>query len=204
MNDLLKQVGSEDRVDSRVLADGLQNQHKNVLELIDRYPDQMERFGKVAFKTEPLPSGQKSRVAYLNEDQCYFLLSLSRNSDHVVDLKANLVEAFRESRESKKLIEEEYKPTYRQLHDAAHELAKDSANEKFIHMNLNKAVNKAVGIEPGQRKTLGVPARSMVTVAQMVAANAMQGATDHREGYQRAKASLSQLAMAITGPADAS
>jgi phage regulator Rha-like protein len=203
MNDLLKQVGSEDRADSRILADRLQNQHKNVLELIERYPEQMERFGKVAFKTEPLPSGQRGRVAYLNEDQCYFLLSLSRNSDHVVDLKANLVEAFRESRESKKLIEEEYKPTYRQLHDTAHELAKDSSNEKFIHLNLNKAVNKAVGIEPGQRKSLGVPARSMVTVAQMVATKAMEGAADHREGYQRAKESLSQLSKAISVPTDA-
>lgn len=60
MNDLLKHVGTEDRADSRVLADRLQNHHKNVLELIERYPEQMERFGKVAFKTEPCRVGRKA------------------------------------------------------------------------------------------------------------------------------------------------
>lgn len=34
----------------------------------------------------------------LNEDQCYFLLSLSRNTDKVVKLKVSLVLAFGEAR----------------------------------------------------------------------------------------------------------
>jgi phage regulator Rha-like protein len=34
----------------------------------------------------------------LNEDQAFFLLSLSRNTDRVVELKASLIMAFREAR----------------------------------------------------------------------------------------------------------
>ena len=42
--------------------------------------------------------GGDARFALLNEDQAFFLLSLSRNTDRVVELKANLIMAFREAR----------------------------------------------------------------------------------------------------------
>lgn len=88
----------EPRVDSRLLADRLQNKHKNVISLVERYGHKFEQFGKVAFQTEPLPSGQRVRFALLNENQSYFLLSLSRNTDHVVNLKADLVATFAQVR----------------------------------------------------------------------------------------------------------
>ena len=98
----LTRVGEEPRVDSRQLAEQLGNQHKNALALIERYLAKFEEFGVVPFQTEkPLAGtagGRPERLALLNEDQAFFLLSLSRNTDRVVELKASLIMAFREAR----------------------------------------------------------------------------------------------------------
>ena len=99
----LTHVGGEPRVDSRQLAKQLGNQHKNALALIERYTDKFKEFGLLAFQTEavkePGQRGTKHLKYYLlNEDQAFFLLSLSRNTDRVVELKASLIMAFREAR----------------------------------------------------------------------------------------------------------
>lgn len=49
---------------SKVIAEGTNNQHKNVREIIQKYEKVFEEtpeLGKVTFKTEALPSGQKER-----------------------------------------------------------------------------------------------------------------------------------------------
>ena len=98
----LTRVGEEPRVDSRQLAEQLGNQHKNSMALIERYSEKFKEFGLLAFETEARLAGQHGggnvRFALLNEDQAFFLLSLSRNTDRVVELKANLIMAFREAR----------------------------------------------------------------------------------------------------------
>lgn len=92
----------EPRVDSRLLAEQLGNKHKNSMALIERYLAKFKEFGLVAFQTEARPVGRHGggdvRFALLNEDQAFFLLSLSRNTDRVVELKASLIMAFREAR----------------------------------------------------------------------------------------------------------
>lgn len=98
----LTQYNGEPRVDSRLLAEQLDNKHKNSMALIERYLAKFEEFGVVPFQTEkPLAGttgGRPERLALLNEDQAFFLLALSRNSDRVVGLKADLIMAFREAR----------------------------------------------------------------------------------------------------------
>ncbi|WP_448645639.1 Rha family transcriptional regulator [Pseudomonas mohnii] len=99
---VLIQSKGEARADSRVLAEQLGVKPKNTLGLIERYLSKFERFGVVPFETEKpgagTAGGRPERFALLNEDQCYFLLSLSRNTDRVVELKADLIMAFREAR----------------------------------------------------------------------------------------------------------
>lgn len=96
------QAEGEARVDSRLIAERLGVRHKNTMSLIDRYADRFGRFGVLPFQTEKPPKGtaggRPERFALLNEDQAYFLLSLSRNTERVVELKANLVLAFRDAR----------------------------------------------------------------------------------------------------------
>lgn len=99
---VLIQSKGEARADSRVLAEQLGVKAKNTLALVERYLSKFERFGVVPFETEKpgvgTAGGRPERFALLNEDQCYFLLSLSRNTDRVVELKADLIMAFREAR----------------------------------------------------------------------------------------------------------
>ena len=98
----LTHTENEPRVDSRQLANQLGAKHKNPMALIERYLANFAEFGVVPFQTEkPLAGtagGRPERFALLNEDQAFFLLSLSRNTDRVVDLKADLIMAFREAR----------------------------------------------------------------------------------------------------------
>lgn len=95
-------IKDEPRVDSRLLAEQLGNKPKNSMALIERYLAKFEEFGVAPFQTEkPLAGtagGRPERFALLNEDQAFFLLSLSRNTDRVVELKASLIMAFREAR----------------------------------------------------------------------------------------------------------
>lgn len=99
---MLTLTGDEPRVDSRVLAEQLSTQHKSSIELIDKYSDKIRRFGHLPFQTEVgkrvQGGGKAERFALLNEDQAFFLLALSRNTDRVVELKSSLIMAFREAR----------------------------------------------------------------------------------------------------------
>lgn len=195
----------EPRIDSRVLAEHLSVRHKAVTQLLDRYVDNFKRFGQLPFQKEVgarvQGGGNPERFALLNEDQTFFLLSLSRNTERVVELKARLVQAFREARQTRDLTAREYLPTYRLLHDEIAALAAGSSNERFVHMNMNRLLNATVGCAPGGRGNLPLPAKAMLVTAQVVATNAMQGALDHRDGYRRAKDALDQLgALAVSAP----
>ena len=185
----------EARADSRLMAQALGNQHKATAQLIERYSAQLKEFGVLPFEMEK-PSGanggRPERFYLLNEDQSFFLLTLSRNTPRVVTLKANLVRAFKEAR-LKAELHTEYLPGYHQLHDKIHALANGSQNERWAHANLNKLVNKTAGIESGQRGTADVPHKALLIAAQHIASQAMQGARDHHDGYSRAKEALAPL-----------
>jgi phage regulator Rha-like protein len=197
----LTTLNHESRVDSRLLAGHLGNQHKHVIALIEKYADKFRGFSQLLFKNAVgarlQGGGNPERYALLTEDQAFFLLTLSRNSDHVVDLKVKLVQAFSEARRMADQRQTEYLPTYQRLHDTVHQLAGQSANEKFVHINFNKLVNKTAGLEAGQRPKACLSQQAMLIVAQAVATQAMQGATDHHDGYQLAKRSLSALAAVL-------
>ena len=189
---------TETRVDSRLMAIHLGNQHRHVMALIEKYADKFRGFSQLLFKNavgeRNQGGGNRERFALLNEDQAFFLLSLSRNSDRVVDLKVKLIQAFCEARRAAGQRQDEYLPTYHQLHEVIHSLASESSNEKFVHMNVNKLVNRAAGLEAGQRTNLALHQQAMLIVAQAVAANALRGATDHHAGYVRVKQALQALA----------
>lgn len=190
----------EPRIDSRVLALHLKKKrHQDLFELVKRYEVKLLALGKVLFQTGASAgskTGQRERFALLNEDQAFFVLTLSRNTPTVVDLKLKLIQAFGEARRAAQAHRAEYLPTYHELHEAIHARAAGSPNERFVHMNVNKLVNQTAGIEAGHRSSATVPQQSMLTVAQVVAAQAMQRAPDHRTGFQQTKAALLALTQA--------
>ncbi len=90
-------------VDSRLIADSLGVAHKNFLATIEKYRSQIEStFGIIAFETRKSPRGRPEKFAWLTEQQSTFLMTLSRNTERVVQCKLELVKAFDEA---KKLLE---------------------------------------------------------------------------------------------------
>lgn len=89
-------------VDSVTIAEGVQVQHKNVVELIRKYTPDFEAFGRVAFQTRPFETAggmQKKEVAWLNEDQTTLLFTFLKNTEIARKLKIRIVQAFRQCRD---------------------------------------------------------------------------------------------------------
>lgn len=87
------------RVSSRDLAAALDNQHSSVMRLINDHQALFEELGILGFEIEEIKGrGQPAKYVMLNEDQCYFLLTLVRNSELVAKLKLTLVKAFAKAR----------------------------------------------------------------------------------------------------------
>ena len=195
--ELVLTTSAEPRVDSRLLAKQLGGDHANVFELVTNYRADFEQLGVVRFQTEkPMPGskgGRPERFALLTEDHAYLLLTYRRNSAKVRALKVKLVKAFSNARCAAAVRQNEYMPAYRDLQEGIHALAAGSKNERFIHMNAAKAVNKAVGIEAGKRPGAALPVQSLLTVANMLAAGAVHSATDRHQIQERIHAALSPI-----------
>ena len=205
----LIEIKKEVRVDSRLIADQLGIKHKNLLETIDKHLPHIERLGVVPFQTEKPRKGSKGgrpeKLCYLNEDQSIFLMTLSKNTERVVELKFQLVKAFSRYREGQQGAED-YLPYYHTLHDSTALLAKQAresgstAAEWTFHSNINRAINKAFGIEAGTRSKLPGAIKVQVTNAQLVANMAiercLEDGIDHHEAYQRVKGLVTSLARA--------
>lgn len=183
----------EARIDTRIMAPTLGVKHRSLFALVLVHKDDFAELSKVRFQIASLPSGQSEKFALLTEDQAYLLLAYSRNTAQARALKVKLVRAFGEARRAAQMRGAEYLPTYHALRDAIHARAAGSPNEKFVHMNVNRLVNKVAGIEAGQRARADIPQQSLLIVAQAVAAQAIGRAPDHRAGYQQAKAVLVEL-----------
>lgn len=190
------QEGKEPRIDSRLLAKRLNQDHRSTYRLITRYKSDFETLAKLRFQIAPSAdsaTGQKERFAFLTEDQAYFLLTMSRNTQRVVRLKLELVKAFAQARKRMATNELEYLPAYHDLHDAIARAAGDSPNARWAHINCNKAVNKAVGIEAGQRKSTNPIAHSLMVVATVAAAQAVARAGSIKDVQPAINAALAPL-----------
>ena len=183
----------EARIDSRLLAKPLGNKHQSVFELLKNYRADFEELGLLRFQTGKGTGGRPEKFAMLNEDQAYLLLTYSRNNPKTRCLKIKLVKAFSEARKAADMRRTEYLPTYHRLQDAIHTAAAGSANERYVHINVAKLLNKTVGIDAGQRTAAPVAKQALLIVGQMMAAQDMQSALDHRDGFQRVKQSMLAL-----------
>lgn len=118
MLDLVLLHHNEPMTTSLAIAKGTEVMHKNVIELIRKFTNQLMEFGGVAFETLPPDAdegisafetrkgevsafqtrkpvgGRPAEVVFLNEPQATLVLSLMRNSEIVVRFKVELVKAF--------------------------------------------------------------------------------------------------------------
>ncbi|WP_186087875.1 Rha family transcriptional regulator [Burkholderia gladioli] len=201
----LHQSRGESRVDSRDLAHHLDIRHQNVRELIQDYADDFRALGILRFETGEIRGrGQPEKYCLLNEDQCYLLLTYSRNTDRVRALKLRLVIAFRDARSRQALHDGVYLPSYHALHDEVAEMARRAheagsmAGDEVFHCNVNKLANKVCGLRAGERRSLNPTQRAILTATQEVIRaslhRSMVAGSDHRAAYRAAKAAAEEYA----------
>ena len=200
-----KAKNNEPRIDSRLIAGGLGVSHNHLIEQVEKYIERFKSFGIVRFETEKLNSGRgrPERLVYLNENQCYFLVTLSKNTERAVDLKFALVTAFSEVREAL-AADTDYLPSYREAHDNVAQLVRfhgSSVSESIHHANLERMINKALKVPAGSRKHLPPATRSAIAVAERIASVAYEQALytgqDHKAAYQRAKTGVMNYAKTV-------
>lgn len=208
MKELVFLQSDEPVTTSLIVAEGTNNQHKSVVRLINEHSKRIERWGQIRFSdlksTNPL-GGRPTKVAYLNEQQATFLITLLKNNDIVLDFKAELVDQFFKMRQvlqqialQRPLIRQSTKITQRKVTDAIKEYVIPNARangstapDKVFYMTYNKLFNKVVNIPAGQRDTLTTSQLIMLDQMQDVAAaniriKAKRG-EDYREIYSGTK-----------------
>ena len=95
MYELVELKGNEVFTNSKVIAEGTQNQHESVVAIIRKYEKDILDFGNIDFSDlKSGKRGQPERVYYLNEEQATFVITLLRNSKIVVKFKKELVRQF--------------------------------------------------------------------------------------------------------------
>lgn len=97
MYELVEVRRDEVFTNSKIIAEGTDNQHETVVAIIHKYEKDISDFGKMEFsdlKSGNPKGGRPERIYYLNEEQATFLITLLRNSKLVVAFKKELVKQF--------------------------------------------------------------------------------------------------------------
>lgn len=184
---------NELRTDSRLLASFLDHRHRNILENVDKYQSQIKALGSLPFQTEVgVRGGSPVRYALLNEDQCYFLLTLMRNNAHVVQAKLNLVKAFRDARaqlaerdiarlEGKQVRAIETQ-SIKELVDYASAQGSKSADRYYVA--VTKMTSSLAGVEAGHRDRLDATKLQQLAVIETVVSLAIRDGIKAGMGYK--------------------
>jgi phage regulator Rha-like protein len=201
----LQQAGFEYRVDSRVIAVLLGNQHKNVLALLLRYQSDFEEFGSFAFQTRK-SGGRETRFVLLNRSQSELLLTFSSNTPESRRLKVNLIKAFDQARSSLE-ANGNYIPYYHAAHDGLQNILDNSVSSAppaIHHMNLEKLINKNFGLTTGTRNKQPPEIKLMIGSAMALASRvyeqAYRNGADHKEAYSSFKKQLETYMSRLSNP----
>lgn len=207
-------VNGELRADSRLFAPRLDIRHRQIIDNIRKYQGHFLELGHLPFETEvgfrEQGGGKAQEYALLNEDQAYFLLTLSRNSDAVVACKLALVKAFRDARASlagRDLARIEGKRVRAAEADAIKllvEYATDagSSNATKYYLSITRMTYDLLGLEAGTRdqmddrqlKSLAM-AETMVDIAIR---DGMKAGMPYKAIYQMAKLRVSSMVPALS------
>ena len=209
-------VNLEPRIDSRLLAPELNHRHRTIFENILKYQSKFESLGLLPFKTEAVNIEDARGIKYqkfalLNEGQCYFLLTLMRNNDVVVDKKAKLVAAFIQAKDQVALHDIariEGKEVRKTETDAIKSLveyasASGSQNAKMYYANLTKMTNAALGIDAGQRDLLDHKSLQQIKIAETIVEieirEGIKKNLNYKDIYKLCKERVSSIAQVLIG-----
>jgi len=91
---LVVPMDGEPRASTEVIANGVEQGHRGLMQLIRNYQSDFEQFGKVQFETRLNRRGSPTEYAMLNEAQATLAMTFMRNSPKVVQFKVRLVKEF--------------------------------------------------------------------------------------------------------------
>lgn len=208
------QLKSELRTDSRLLAGFLDHRHRTILENVDKYHAELKSISELPIKTEaglPRPQGGTSAIRYalLNEDQCYFLLTLMRNNERVVAAKLALVKAFSNARAqlaNRDIARLDGKEVRKAETDSIKLLveyasAAGSKSASHYYANVTRMTNSLLGIESGERDNLDANQLKQVAILEGVVDIAIRDGVKaempYKDIYQLAKERASHVVQAI-------
>lgn len=192
MNELVKIVGNEVFTDSLVIAQGTENKHISVKELIRDYAKEFNELGTLSVLNRESTGGRPEQYYLLNEQQATFLMTLLRNTKKVVAFKLELVKQFYqmrqyilehsslhwqqtrlESKSNRKMETDEIKVL------VAYATEQGSKNADRYYCNLSKLANKAVGIDSHSRDEANVNQLNNLILIENIIGNVI------REGIQQ-------------------
>jgi hypothetical protein len=101
----LTEMDGEQRISSCLIAEHIGTTYKATNNLIRTHIKKLESLGEVPFEKAV---GERKNLAYLNEDQAIFLMTLSKNTEQVVEFKYQLVKAFSALRRKQAIIDENH------------------------------------------------------------------------------------------------
>ena len=103
MNQLVIMENGESRTTSILIAEGLEVEHRAIIQLIRKHQPDLEEFGRVAFEMRAFGTGggvQAREIADLNERQATLILTYAKNTEIARTFKKRLVKAFYELAQS--------------------------------------------------------------------------------------------------------
>ena len=201
-------LSGELRADSRTFAPKMDIRHRQLMDNIRKYQDRFERMGVLPFQTEKPQGpegGRPQEYVLLNEKQAIFLLTLSRNTDAVVDAKEALSIAFYEARTSairSEVARMEGKRARLEETSAIKELVQyatdqGSQSAKMYYVNITKMTNKLLGIEAGKRDTLPADVLAKIGMVEKMVditlRDGMKAGLPYKQIYELAKERSQQL-----------
>lgn len=214
-NITITQLHNELRTDSRLLAGFLDHRHRTILENIDKYQRHLVELGGLPFQTEKgrqLDHGgfaKATRFALLNEDQCYFLLTLMRNNERVVAAKLALVKAFKEARGQiarRDIARIDGKEVRRMETDSIKQLveyasANGSRSADRYYTNITRMTNKLLNIESSQRDGLSANELKQVAIVEgivdLAIRDGIKAEMPYKDIYKLAKTRAEMVVPAI-------
>ena len=169
MNELILLKNNDVFTTSLVIAEGTENEHHAIQQLLSKYKEDFEDFGKLLFthlkcvnKSEA--RGRKQKVYLLNEQQATLLMTYLKNTEIVRKFKKELVKQFYQMRQI--LLEKQtalwqntrleskinrLKETDEIKALVAYAKENGSKNADKYYITFSKLANKAVGLDSNQR-----------------------------------------------------
>lgn len=199
----------EFRTDSRSLSSLLDHRHRAIYENIQKYKKELLELGSLPFKTETKARDHGavvSKFCLLNEDQCYFVLTLSRNNPSVVAAKLKLVKAFRDARTQlakRDIARIDGKEVRRMETDSIADLidyakAKGSKGADKYYLSVTRMTNDLLGIQPGMRDCLDERSLGDISIMERIVANAISDGINAAMPYKDVfKLAKNRCAMAL-------